>query len=202
MFDECPDCAAFRADKPVEPGPSLVCPECGHTDPFRQLPLLIVSGAAATGKSSVLREIRGTITTGLLLDSDVLWREEFQDGPRGYFRTWLRLCRDIAQSGHPPVLFGTGFGVPENLQQHPQHACFSQIHYLVLVCDDDKQRERLRNRPEWRKPSQSELEDQLEYNQWLKANAEQEGMTKLDTTEAEVTSTAERVQDWIEDHLV
>ena len=201
MFDECPECGAFSTDKSVKAGPILVCPECGNTEPFSQLPLLIVSGAAATGKSTVLHQISGTIQSGVLLDSDVLWREEFKDDTGGYFRTWLRLCRDIAQSGRPPVLFGTGFGVPENVEQQPQHQCFSEIHYLILVCDDDIQRTRLRNRPAWRRPDQAELADQIEYNQWLKENAEHNGMSTVDTSHGDVASTAEHVYKWITSRL-
>ena len=201
MFDECPGCGAFSTDKSVESGPVLVCPDCGHTESFSQLPLLIVSGAAATGKSTVLRHLTGTIRSGVLLDSDVLWREEFKDDTGGYFRTWLRLCRDISQSGRPPVLFGTGFGVPENVEQQPQRQCFSEIHYLILVCDDEVQRTRLLNRPKWRRPNQAELADQIEYNQWLKANTEQNGMSTIDTTNADVANTAENVHAWITSRL-
>ena len=116
----CFRCGAFRADKIIDPdGPYAICPECNYKHPFLQLPLLIVSGASGTGKSTICRAMTGTVQLAVLLDSDILWREEFdrpQTSYRAYFEMWLRLCKNISQSGRPVVLFGAGMGVPENME--------------------------------------------------------------------------------------
>ena len=203
MFDLCPSCGEVRFDVTVDSIASeVICPACGHREPFHPEPLLVVSGAGGAGKSSVLRELRGTREDVVLLDSDVLWREEFWDELEWYFRTWLLVCRDVAQSRHPPVLFGAGFGVPENLEAHPQHEFFSAIHYCVLVCDDDELERRLRARPADRNPDrvdveQYTVEEQVEYNRWLKDAADREEFTALDTTDATVEETAAAVDRWI-----
>ncbi|APX98334.1 P-loop NTPase family protein [Natronorubrum daqingense] len=191
----------------VDSGESVVvCPECGHEQSIRQEPLLIVSGAGGTGKSAVLHELRGTRDDAVLLDSDVVWRDEFWDEIDWYVQTWLRLCRDIAQSKRPPVLFGAGLGVPASIEAHPQHECFSEIHYLVLVCDEDEQERRLRARPSGRHPGefamdQSDIDAQVEFNQWFKNTADDEDFTVIETTDATVEETTAQVDEWISSHV-
>ncbi|NGM67827.1 ATP-binding protein [Natronolimnobius sp. AArcel1] len=205
MFDECPGCGGLHTDMAVDSAESVVvCPTCGHQESIHREPLLIVSGAGGTGKSTVLNELRGTRDDAVLLDSDVLWRDEFWDDFEWYFQTWLRLCRDIAQSNRPPVLFGAGFGVPENLEAHPQYDCFSAVEYLVLLCDEDEQRQRLQARPPERHPDRFEITEenvteQVEFNQWLKDNAEceRDAVTTIDTTDETLETTAKQVDEWI-----
>lgn len=206
MFDECPGCGAIRVDMTVDSAASVVtCPDCGHQESIHQEPLCIVSGAGGTGKSAVLRQLRGTREDAVLLYSDTLWRDEFWDEFDWYFQTWLRLCRDIAQSRRPPVLFGAGFGVPANLEEHPQYDCFSDVHYLVLVCDEEEQKRRLQARPPERHPDQFEMEDhiaeQVEFNQWLEDAADEAGFTVVDTTDATIGTTTEQVDQWITSHV-
>jgi hypothetical protein len=51
-------------------GPNAVCPECGYKRLFKRLPLLLVSGASGVGKSAVLQQLLGIITTAVLLASE------------------------------------------------------------------------------------------------------------------------------------
>lgn len=205
MFDECSGCGEVRLDRSVRTEASVVvCPNCGRREPIHREPLLVVSGAGGTGKSAVLRNLRGTRDDVVMLDSDVLWRHEFWEELEWYTQTWLRLCRDIAQSKRPPVLFGAGFGVPANVEQHPQHECFSDIQYLILVCDEREQRRRLRDRPAGRHPDPFEMDEdsiaeQIEFNQWLKDESSRDDFTVVETTDATIETTAERVDRWISD---
>lgn len=116
MMNVCHNCGLYRADKTINPeGPFAICPECGHRHPFLYLPLLIVSGASGSGKSTICHHLLGGQTKfGLchevvLLDCDILWRAEFdtpENNYRDFFETWLRVCKNIGQSGRPVVLFG------------------------------------------------------------------------------------------------
>ncbi|MEF8884942.1 MAG: hypothetical protein V5A44_07455 [Haloarculaceae archaeon] len=180
----------------------LRCPNCGHEQSVSREPLLVVSGASAAGKSAVLRELRGTREDVVLLDSDTIWREELWDDFEWFFQTWLRLCRDIAQSGRPPVVFGAGFGVPSNLESHAQYDCFSRVEHLVLVCDGDEQERRLRDRPPGRHPAEfgtddDDIAEQVEFNRWLREAADESDFAVVDTTEATVETAADRVDRWI-----
>ena len=133
MMNICFQCGKYHADKTIDPsGPFAICPECGHEHRFQQLPLLIISGASGTGKTTVYRHLLGQVSQAIMLDSDILWRSEFNtpdNNYRDFFETWLRVCKNISQSGRPVVLFGAGMGVPENIENciEPDLLTFSKI---------------------------------------------------------------------------
>src|SRR5215208_4322757 len=173
MMNVCFQCGIYRADKIIDPtGPFAVCPECGYKYPFQQLPLLIVSGASGAGKTTVCQRLLGKVTQAVLLDSDILWRPEFNTPDtnyRDFFETWLRVCKNISQSGRPVVLFGAGMGVPENIETCIERRYFSNIYYLALVCSDEALSQRLLRRPIWRGTREAEyIEEQMRFNRWFK----------------------------------
>ncbi len=225
MFNVCANCGDYHVDKMVtvssgapvlsEPGGQFhsqtdarsaraTCPQCGHAHPFLQRPLLLVGGASATGKSAILHELSGRFTAAVLLEVDLLWLEEFSDPTDGYprfFETWLRLAKNIGQSGRPAALFGAGLAVPENIEQCVERRYFSQTHYLALVCDEGELRRRLLARPAWRKSAQAgELAAQLDYNRWLRTEGPNQTptLTLLDTTSTTVEDSAKAVREWME----
>jgi hypothetical protein len=205
MLNVCHQCGLYRADKIIDPdGPFAICPECGHRHPFLALPLMIVSGASGAGKSTVCNLLTGRVRDAVLLDSDILWRPEFnkpEDNYRDFFETWLRMAKNIGQSGRPVVLFGAGIGVPSNLEGCIERRYFSGIHYLSLVCDDDRLAARLQQRPAWRQSSQQPfIEEQLRFNRWFRAynqNGGQPPITLIDTTQSTPEETAQAVTGWI-----
>ena len=183
------------------------CTHCGHMHPFLRLPLLLIGGASATGKSAILQELAGRFTAAVLLEADLLWLQEFEkptDGHRRYFETWLRLAKNIGQSRRPVTLFGAGLAVPENIEQCEERRYFSQTHYLALVCEEDELQRRLLARPAWRKSGQpQQLQEQLDFNRWLQKEGPQQTpeVTLLDTTGAAVEDSSRAVKDWIERSL-
>lgn len=180
-----------------------VCPECGHRQPFARKPLWVVGGASGSGKSTVCQALLGQLAGRVLLDSDLLWREEFNtpaDGFAGFFETWLRLAAAIHQSGGPVVLFGAGFAVPANLETRVYRRYLGPIHYLALVCDDETLRARLRARPAWRgSGSEAFVAQQLEFNRWLQEVGPQSALdyTVVDTTLLSLAPTAQILADWV-----
>ena len=203
MFNVCHRCGAYHADKIIDPaGPYAVCPACGFPHPFQQLPLFIVSGASGAGKTSVCQHITGMVKDVVPLDQDILWGPAF-DQPetnyRDFFETWLRLCKNIGQSGRPVVLFGAGAGVPANIEPCVERRYFTTVHYLALVCADEVLVERLSRRPAWRASSDPAfVESQVQFNRWFKTQAP--AITLLDTTAATVPETNARVVEWIAVH--
>ena len=204
MFNVCHNCGLYHADKIIDPsgsGPCAICPECGHKHPFRQLPLLIVSGASGAGKSSVCQSMLGKLDNVILLDSDLLWRPEFntpESKYRDFFETWLRLAKNISQSGKPVVLFGAGMGVPENIEPCVERRYFSDIHYLALVCNDEVLAQRLRARPAWRGSGvQAYIDDHIQFNRWFKEQNGDHSISLLDTTNVFLETTIEEVKSWI-----
>jgi hypothetical protein len=194
----------YHADKIIDPtGPFAICPECGYKHPFQQLPLLIVSGASGTGKTTVCQHLLGQVTQAVLLDSDILWRPEFNTPAtnyRDFFELWLRVCKNISQSGRPVVLFGAGVGVPENIENRIERRYFSKVHYLALVCSDETLSGRLGERPIWRGTREPAfIEEQIRFNRWFKVYDSQPAIRLIDTTNALLEETALQAVAWLDE---
>jgi hypothetical protein len=177
---------------------AVLCPHCGHQRPFLRLPLFQVTGASATGKSRVCRDLPAALLECVVLDQDILlsglpWEQ--------HRRNWLRVAMNIHQGSRSTVLIATQ--LPEHYEQLPERAWFSEIHYLALVCDSEKIRERLRQRPAWRVASAERIVEMQTFNEWLKANAAVTSppMTLLDTSDADPSETVAAVASWVRQRL-
>jgi predicted kinase len=211
MINICSRCGLYRADKTIELTASgakavAVCPECGFPQPFLRLPLLVLSGASGTGKSAVCGALTGQLPGVVMLDSDILWRPEFNNPERyrDYFETWLRMAKNIGQSGRPVLLVGAGIGVPANLKNCIERRYFSAVHYLALVCDDEILEKRLKARPAWRSAAAPEwVESQISFNHWFREEAPKgtPPVELLDTSTASLPETASRVSVWVTEKL-
>jgi hypothetical protein len=206
MMNVCFQCGMYHADKIIDlTGPFAVCPECGFKHQFRRLPLLIVSGASGAGKSTVCQRLSGQVTQAVLLDSDILWRPEFnrpETNYRDYFEVWLRLCKNISQSGRPVVLFGAGVGVPENIEDCTERRYFSNVHYLALVCSDNLLSERLQARPIWRGTREAMyIDEHIRFNRWFKGYDSQPAIERIDTTDTLPEETVVQVASWIDERV-
>ena len=203
MLDICARCGDYRPDKTINPsGPLVVCPACGHEEPFRWLPLYVVGGASGAGKTTICRQVVRAAPEVVALDMDILWRAEFDtpsDGYRAFFETWLRVAANISQSGRPVVLFGAGAGEPGNIEPCLHRRYFSAVHYLALVCDAETLAARLRARPAWRGSGAAAfVAGQQQFNQWFKDHAPGPPPIRLvDTTRADEMSAAAEVMSWI-----
>jgi hypothetical protein len=209
MMNVCHQCGIYRVDKIVDPdGPYAICPECGYKHAFLYKPLLVVSGASGSGKTSVCHFLTGRVPPAVFLDGDILWGPAF-DQPetqyRYFFETWLRFCKNLNQSTGPVVLFGAGFGVPDNLKDCLERRYLSEIHYLALVCSDEILAERLRGRPEWRGTRDpAYIQEHQRFNQWFKDASnrqDQPPIRVLDTSRSTVEETANSVEKWILERL-
>ncbi|MFB6136057.1 MAG: hypothetical protein ABEJ04_04800 [Halobacteriaceae archaeon] len=201
MFHRCPACGADREDAGVRvdpDGPALVCGGCDHEQSFVMPTLRIVTGAAGAGKSTVMRELAGDVDATLFEDEQ-LWHEAFESEPEAAFDDYvLRVLRDAAQSGPPPVLFTTGMGVPGNVEDLSNRRFFGESHYLALVCSTAEQAARLRGRAGWEGEDEwADVETQTEFGDWFRENATELGIDLLDTTDASVEETVADVRAWL-----
>ena len=203
MYNVCANCGLYRADKVVDRDRSLIiCPECQHVHPFHFLPLYLVGGASGTGKTAILEPLLGLNPSTVLLESDILWRSEFdkpEERYRDFFELWLRLAKNVAQNGRPVAIFGAGFVVPENTMHCVEARYFSEIRRLALTCNDELLDKRLRARPAWRDSgTEAFIERQLEFNHWCQERAAIEANIQvLDTSEATVDETATTISSWL-----
>jgi predicted kinase len=186
-------------------GATLVCPDCGHREPFTRLPLFAVTGPSGVGKSTVCRLLPARLGDRVVvLEQDLLWVDALRD-PTGdsaaFRRTWLRLAAGIHQSGRPVVLCGTV--APPQLEEWPERALFADIHYLALGCAPELLRARLSARPAWRAWDDERIAEMLDFAAWMRANAAHTTppMTLLETADRTVEETTDAVTEWVRARL-
>ena len=120
----------------------------------------------------------------IVMESDLLWDERYHTPEDDYCacrRLWMRLCANISQIGKPVVLCGCG--IPKQFESRPEREWFQQIHYLAAVCREDVLERRMR---EGRGiTDEGWIQSSLEFNRWLRQNADQTppGIVLLDTSE-------------------
>jgi gluconate kinase len=167
--------------------------------------LFILTGASATGKSTLCLELATRLSDCVCIECDILWRPEFAT-PKDNYHTFrdlcLRVAKNVAQASRPVLLCGSA--IPEQYENCPERRYFSATHYLALVCDDEELISRLQSRPAWRQSSTREfIATMLQFNRWFKTNARntQPPMTLLDTTHLSINQCVERVANWVHSQL-
>jgi predicted kinase len=206
VFNVCPACGQYSEEKAIDvSGPIAVCPFCGYGHRFLRLPLFLITGASATGKTTVCLRLPQALPECVALECDILWRPEFAQPAQGYreFRNlWLRVAKNVAQAGKPVLLSGSA--VPSQYEACPERRYFRSSHYLALVCDADELARRLQARPQWRQTSDAHtIEHMVAFNQWFVDSAETTDppMTLLDTTALSVVDVVRRVSAWVRSKL-
>jgi len=128
----------------------LRCPHCADERPFVRPPLLVVTGAAGVGKSTLCARLAGTIPGAVLLDADVFAEELIsvvppnQDYP-AFWRSMMRLAHELAQNNVVVVYFSTM--LPEQLLANTDALnYFDSVNFLCLTCPPDVLRARLAGR--------------------------------------------------------
>jgi 2-phosphoglycerate kinase len=198
MFNVCPSCGEYVPERDVRQGEAVAVCRCGHVQEFRPGPLFLVGGASGTGKSTVLHGLAMRELPVVALDGDILWREEFRTQVGEWAEIWLRMAKNIGLAGKPVMLFAAGLVVPENVESRIERRYFSTVHRLALTCDDDVLAARLRSRPAWRRAADPHvLDDQLQFNRWLRDNGHEQGIALVDTTSISVAEARDGVLDWV-----
>jgi shikimate kinase len=202
MFNVCPKCGAYGADKMIVPeGAYAVCPNCSYRHKFIRLPLFVLTGASGVGKTTTGLALSSKTKDLVVMESDILLRDEFNDPAsdyREYREMWLRVCKNISQAGKPVILCGVG--LPAQFEQCIERRYFSDIFYLALVCDDGVLVSHLRKDRAGRRPStEEEIKGSVDFNGWLKNNAQNTDppMALLETSNLTVDECAEAVLGWV-----
>jgi len=199
MLNICQKCGKYHADKLIDPsGSYAICPACGYKHLFRWLPLLVCTGPSGSGKTAVCSFLLQKTQEFVIMESDILWRKEF-DSPESnlndYRNMWLRVCKNISQSGRPVLLCGSTN--PGQFEKCIESRYFSSIHYIALVCDDDVLESRLKSRPSWRvSGSKGNIKIHRDWSHWFKNTRHEQDVTLLDTSRMSIEDAAEQVLFW------
>lgn len=127
-------------------GDVLRCPRCADERPFFRPPLLVVTGTAGVGKSTLCARLAGTIPGALLLDADVFAEDLVSVAPpnhdyRAFWRSMMRLAHELSQNKVVVVYFSTM--LPEQvLANDDLVSYFDSVHFLCLTCPPDMLRTR------------------------------------------------------------
>jgi broad-specificity NMP kinase/DNA-directed RNA polymerase subunit RPC12/RpoP len=131
-------------------GDVLRCPHCADERRFVRPPLLVVTGAAGVGKSTLCARVAGTIPGAILLDADILAEDLISVAPPNqdypaFWRSMMRLAHELAQNNVVVVYFSTM--LPEQLLANTDALnYFDSVHFLCLTCRPDVLRARLAGR--------------------------------------------------------
>lgn len=131
-------------------GDVLRCLHCADERPFVRPPLLVVTGAAGAGKSTLCARLAGTIPGAVLLDADIFAEDLISvvapnhDYP-AFWRSMMRLAHELAQNNVVVVYFATM--LPEQvLTNSDVLTYFDSAHFLCLSCPPEVLRGRLTRR--------------------------------------------------------
>jgi broad-specificity NMP kinase len=202
MQNICENCGRYSADKIIsETENTMTCKFCGYTQSIKRLPLFIITGASGVGKSATSRLMFKTKSNVIVMESDILWNNAFnnpENDYREYRELWLRMCKNISQGGKPVVLCGCS--VPDHFENCIERRYFSNIYYLAIVCDDNILKKRLEKR---RISDEQYINNSISFNKWLKENAEltEPSMALLDTSNLTVEEAANEASTWIDNFL-
>jgi len=158
-----------------------------------KLPLFIVTGASGSGKTYVVKELRGIMPDFDVFDPDDMIEFVGQDWEK-IRNIWLRVARNTTQSGRMTILCGTM--MPWDIEKCADFPCFKHVYYLNLHCDEETREKRLRER-NW---SEEMIQDHKNFAKALLDMADKDfspPMPTINTTDCDVTIVAAQIKEWV-----
>jgi broad-specificity NMP kinase len=159
----------------------------------KKLPLFIVTGSSGSGKTYVVKELRKQLPDFDIFDMDNLRTVGVSD-EQLIRNVWLRVARNIAESGRMTIICGTA--MTWDIEKCPDFPYFKHIYYLNLHCDEETRERRLRER-KW---SDEMIQEYKNFARWLVENADKAynpPMPIVDTTATDVSEVASQIKQWV-----
>jgi hypothetical protein len=185
----CIQCGPGTVLAPDRHAPLLRCPRCGATRRLPSQPLLVVTGASGTGKTTITGPLRRRLPDCEVFETDVILHVAAL-GWDTWRNTWLQLAHAVALNGRATVLCGSL--TPEQLEDLPARWLVGPIHFCNLDCPDAVLAGRLGARPAWRGWTGQRIADQ----QRFAATLRQQVRPTFDTSVLSVEEVADRVAAW------
>lgn len=197
MIAQCIKCGNYEWNKEVENN-RIICPNCGYSWIFHQLPLFILTGCSGVGKTTTAHELMANTTDVVVLDADFFYNlmpHETQEDYLQQIEMLEDLSKNIMQSGKP-VLWAMA-GNLDKLNSVYNRRFFSDIFCLALVCEEDTLRERMtRGRGI---TDEGWIQNSVQYNHFFKNHTAINDMPfEICNTEGkDVSEVVEEVRSWI-----
>ncbi|MDP8960554.1 MAG: AAA family ATPase [Actinomycetota bacterium] len=185
-------------------GDVLRCPRCADPRPFVRPPLLVVTGTAGIGKSTLCARLAGTIPRAVLLDADIHAEDLISVASpnpdyAAFWRSMMRLAHELAQNNVVVVYFSTM--LPEQaLANSDVLGYFDSVHFLCLTCPPDVLRARLDRRVE-SGADPARVEVWLDFDRALLAAASEIQTATVIDAGRSVDVVEHDVRHWINAHL-
>ncbi|RFU64425.1 nucleoside kinase [Peribacillus saganii] len=163
-----------------------------------KFPLFIITGASGSGKSFVIKELRRIMPDYVVLDYDGILQFLKDDSGKvdklQIQSIWLRVARNIAESGRKTII--CGLIKPEDIELCKDFRFFKHIYYLILHCDEKTREIRLRER---KTVKDEKIRRINKLAKWFIEIADkyEPQMPIIDTSITDVTEVAEQIRDWI-----
>lgn len=163
-----------------------------------KVPLYIVTGVSGSGKTFVAKELRRIMPDYVVFDYDtvfnVLRNSPEKVDKHQVQKIWLRVARDIAESGRKTII--CGLIKPQDIEICKEIRYFSHIHYLILHCDDQTREMRLSARENM---TNKKIQYIKKLAKWFVEIADKykPPIPIIDTTKTEVSKVAEQIKEWI-----
>ncbi|MFD0696375.1 AAA family ATPase [Paenibacillus sp. GCM10027628] len=171
-----------------------------------KVPLYIVTGASGSGKTTVIKELRRLMPDYDVFDYDDIIPFINEDKARFNKETthliqniWLRVARDIAESGRITIL--CGIVSPKDIEKCEDLHYFSHIYYLILHCDDKTRETRLRTR---KRMTEQKIQSNLKLARSFIKNADKYSppMPIVDTSKTDAAKVAKQIKEWVQEQKV
>jgi dephospho-CoA kinase len=157
--------------------------------------MVVITGAAGAGKSSVAERLRKMLSDWsrfVVLDTDLFLHHAARD-PAAWVNDWLLLAHALAENRLVLVLCGSLD--PNELMRAPAYRLLASLQVILLDCTDDIRRDRLTRRPPWRGWDREKIELQVEHATTLR----ERDYFRLDTSMEDEDETAWTCQQYILD---
>jgi hypothetical protein len=168
--------------------------------PTNRQPLFVITGASCVGKSTVSDILFHIEKDYIVLESDIIWNNVYNSPETDYLeyrKVQLTLCANISQAGKPIVLCGCI--TPKQFDICDEKELFSGIYYLALVCNENTLEHRMRHARNV--SDENWIKGSLEFNKWLKENADSYKIRLVNNTELSPEESAGIIDIWISGKL-
>jgi gluconate kinase len=196
QWETCERCGALGLDATAEDAAvTLRCVTCGYRELRRRMPLVSITGASTSGKTSLTRRLWRVLPECITFDGDVLWHPTFWTDRAAFYQRWLAVAAQASQCGRPVVVCTAA--MPDDWRQDLA-VLVGRIHMLAIVCDDGDLGRRLeeRKRPRDANLPADFVEQSRSFNSWLR-----EHVAFVDSSLNDEDRLAELVASWIRERL-